>query len=302
MRPQYGSAPLSEHCTSWLLATPRAAMRASASVRAPTTRTRANFVAPSASRAICSASEAHTSVSASVNAWRSTGPARPPASTSTVSLVERAPSTFRQSNDSETAAASARWSAARSMAASVVTTASIVAMAGESIAAPFAIPPTVAAPIVATASFGFVSVVMMARAASAPPPLDTCAHSFGMPASIGAIGIGIPIRPVEQTRTSAGASPRPSAVNAHMRRGVGPARLTRRGVRVAGVEHDRGGAAVAEMRRAHLHRRGLREVRREHAGRNDGRAVLGRHDREIGCAGLLDPARQPARFEPARPQ
>ena len=178
------------------------------------------------------------------------------------------------------------------MAASVVTTASIVAIAGESIAAPFAIPPTVAAPIVATASFGFVSVVMIARAASAPPSLDTCAHSFGMPASIGAIGIGIPIRPVEQTRTSAGASPRPAAVSAHMRRASAPARLTRRGVRVAGVEDDRGGAAVAEMRRAHLHRRGLREVRREHAGRRHGRAVLGHHDREIGRAGLLDPARQ----------
>ena len=75
-----------------------AAMRASASVRAPTTRTRTNFVAPSASRAICSASEPHTSVSASVSACASTAPARPLASTSTVSLVERQPSTLRQSN------------------------------------------------------------------------------------------------------------------------------------------------------------------------------------------------------------
>ena len=161
-------------------------------------------------------------------------------------------------------------------------------------------PPTVAAPIVATASFGTVSVVMIARAASAPPAVDTCAHSFGMPASIGAIGIGMPMRPVEQTSTSAASNPRPSAVSAHMPRAS--ARPASPVAAFALPELSTTAAARPSPRcaRADLHGRGLREVRREHAGRDRRRAVLGRHDREIGRAGLLDPARQPARGEPAR--
>ena len=99
----------------------------------------------------------------------------------------------------------------------MVTVASIVAIAGESIAAPFAIPPTVAAPARATASFCLVSVVIIARAARLPPSTASSPHSFGMPTSSASMGIGIPMRPVEHTSTSSGATPSPSAVSSHMR-------------------------------------------------------------------------------------
>jgi hypothetical protein len=54
----------------------------------------------------------------------------------------------------------------------VVSTASMVAIAGDNIAAPFAIPPIVK-PLPATASLLTVSVVRIARAASAPPLVVT---------------------------------------------------------------------------------------------------------------------------------
>ena len=181
-----------------------------------------------------------------------------------MSFVERQPSTLRQSNVSETAFASARRSGSGSTAASVVSTASIVAIAGESIAAPLAIPPTIAAPAGAVASFGTVSVVIIARAASAPPSASMMPQSLGMPASSAAIGIGMPMSPVEQTSTSEVAAPMPDGGElAHARR-VAPARLAGGGVGVARAEHDRGRAAVGEVRARDLHRRGLREVRREH--------------------------------------
>ena len=67
-----------------------------------------------------------------------------------------------------TARCSAACSGPGSIAASVVTTASIVAMAGASIAAPFAIPPTTAGvpATLATASLRTVSVVRIASAAA----------------------------------------------------------------------------------------------------------------------------------------
>ena len=67
-RPQYGSRPYSEHCTSWLPATERAARRASSDERAPRTTTVASFVAPSASAAMAWARSSHTSVTASTSA------------------------------------------------------------------------------------------------------------------------------------------------------------------------------------------------------------------------------------------
>ncbi len=73
---------------------------------------------------------------------------------------------------SPTASTSARCKGDGSIVASVVKKASIVAMFGAIMPAPLAMPPIVqgAPPSVSSteASFGLVSVVMMARAASAP--------------------------------------------------------------------------------------------------------------------------------------
>src|SRR5262249_26884074 len=66
-RPQYGSLPFNEHCTSWLSATARAASRASSAVRAPCTAISTNFVAPSASSAICTERAMHTRPMASAS-------------------------------------------------------------------------------------------------------------------------------------------------------------------------------------------------------------------------------------------
>ena len=75
-------------------------------------------------------------------------------------------------NVSSTASRSARSSSGCGTAASVVTNPSIVAIIGSIIPEPFAMPPIVTSrpPIAirAAASFGNGSVVMIARAASAP--------------------------------------------------------------------------------------------------------------------------------------
>jgi hypothetical protein len=74
-------------------------------------------------------------------------------------------------------------------------------------AAPLAIPPTVTgAPATSkavNASLATVSVVMMARAAECPASREgaRAATAAGTPVENGSIGSGIPIRPVEQTRT-----------------------------------------------------------------------------------------------------
>ena len=146
-----------------------------------------------------------------------------------MSLVERQPSTLRQSNVSPTARASARCSTAGSTAASVVSTASIVAIAGESIAAPFAMPPTIALPgardrflahgVGGQHRLGGVAAAVGARASP---------HSFGMPASSAAIGIGMPMSPVEHTSTSVGRDAEALAPSSsHMRARVAPARARR---------------------------------------------------------------------------
>ena len=85
-------------------ATLRAATCAAPSLSAPTTRTCATLVVPSASSTICSASDVQTSLSAAVNDASEGSAARPLASTSTVSLVEVQPSTVMTLNETSTAA------------------------------------------------------------------------------------------------------------------------------------------------------------------------------------------------------
>src|ERR1019366_7993021 len=110
-------------------------------------------------------------------------------------------STVISLNEWETALLSAAVSTSGEVAASVVSTASMVAMFGESIAAPLAVPPTTNPSASTTTCLVLVSVVNMAAAAAAadsgedPRPLIRP----GKAASILAMSSGIPIVPVEQT-------------------------------------------------------------------------------------------------------
>ena len=150
---------------------------ASASLAAPLTAISTRRVAPSPSRAICFASETQAPVSAAVNAAASSASGgaatAPEASSSTVSLVLMSPSTLTRLKLRPTAERSAVSRAAGVSAASVVSTASMVAMWGWIIPAPLANPriatgrpPSARS---ALAVLGRVSVVRMAREAAAAP-------------------------------------------------------------------------------------------------------------------------------------
>src|ERR1700685_2328574 len=108
----------------------RAAMCAASSLTAPRTCTCATLVAPSASSTICSANDRQASYSAAVRTAREGLAPSPLASTSTVSLVEVQPSTVMVLNEAATASRSAACKVAGSTTASVVHTASMVAMLG----------------------------------------------------------------------------------------------------------------------------------------------------------------------------
>ena len=112
----------------------------------------------------------------------------PLASRITVSFVDVQPSVIRMLKLDATPARRTRWSTAGSAAASVVSTASIVAMFGASMAAPLAMPPTTKPGRCTTTSLATVSVVMMARAASWPPSGVRPAARAGMPPSTTSIG------------------------------------------------------------------------------------------------------------------
>ena len=292
MRPQYGSWPYHEHFTSWLSATRRAARRASSVDAAPVTTTSTTLVAPSASPAIWRARSAQASATASASRSSSVRPRDPLARRSTVSLVDVHPSTERALNERSTPA----WRTARrtsgTATASVVSTASIVAMLGESMAAPLAIPPTRKGPASRTTSLRTVSVVRMASAAAVPPSARSPAAAAGTPSSMAAIGRGMPIRPVEQTRTSVGRQP---TSDAHQ--GAGALRVPLAGgagggVGVAAVDHDRGRPPLRrrQVGLGHQHRGGRGPVGREDAGGGNGPAVGRGQQGEVGRAGGLDAA------------
>src|SRR5213594_768316 len=84
------------------------------------------------------------------------------------------------------------------------------------IPAPLAMPPTVIAPLGVSRRtaqcLGRVSVVMIARAASAPPSAESRSAAWRRPSATGATGNGTPITPVE--RTSAVLGGRPAASSA----------------------------------------------------------------------------------------
>ncbi len=122
-----------------------------------------------------------------------------------MSLVDWSPSTVVRLNERSTARRSSGSSASRAITASVARKQNMVARCGSSIATPLAMPPMVtgrpATSSRAAASFGRVSVVMIASAARRPPWGERSLTSFGSAARIRSIGSGAPITPVAAMRT-----------------------------------------------------------------------------------------------------
>ncbi len=176
-RPQFASAPniaaFSRLEQTTLFATVRAVERSSA----PSTRHSSSLVAPSPSPAIMRQSCTVTVFSAVIKAEKSVPgamisgfPAKPLASSVTMSLVEVSPSTLTILKVPATSLESTLSSIVEDMAASVVRNTSIVAILGWIMPLPLAMPPKrqVLPPSSnSTATdFGTVSVVMMASTAA----------------------------------------------------------------------------------------------------------------------------------------
>ena len=200
-------------------------VRASLSSFAPVTVQCAMRCAPSPSRTICNARSSQTASIAEPTRITSSSvrtPAQAPlASNATVSDVEVQPSTVMQLKVLSTATRSACSVCRESSGASVVTTAIIVPRSGRIMPAPFAIPPTRMFPIEVaisrSACFGAASVVVIATAASAPPPSCRPAKARSMPCSTISIGSCTPITPVEATSTCSVSQPSPAATSTVMR-------------------------------------------------------------------------------------
>src|SRR5436309_3394027 len=187
----------------------RPTSRAAASLTAPTTWISTSLDAPSPSATIARASVRATCSTAASNSFH-TAPSRagstpdaPLASSSAVSFVLVSPSTEMALKLRSATRRSRGCNAPGSATASVVRTASNVAMSGWIIPAPLAIPPTVTMPAAVSRRtaqcFGRVSVVMMARAASTPPRGVRRVAASRSAAAICATGRGTPITPVEST-------------------------------------------------------------------------------------------------------
>ena len=220
-RPQLGSAPKSEAFTSGDWAMARATSRAASSLGAPATTTSQSLVAPSPSAAMARAISPSRSVRAASKRARSGDgsarrglPARPLASTSTVSLVDISPSTVSMLKVWWTARTSTSCSVLGATAASVVTMASVVASCGASIPEPLAMQAMVAVLPPSTssreASLRRVSVVMMASAArSAWSPSSST--SPGSAVTTFMAGSRTPMTPVEAVSTARFCTPSRSA-------------------------------------------------------------------------------------------
>ena len=136
-----------------------------------------------------------------------------------MSLVEVQPSTLIELNELSTALWSRSASGPGSTAASVVRKASMVAMSGASMPAPLAMPATTKSrclhqDLLRPRIGGEYAPGGSAAAAGEPERVST---SSGMPASMGCMGNGMPISPVEQTRIRSASTPRPEATRSHMR-------------------------------------------------------------------------------------
>ena len=133
----------------------------------------------------------------------------PVATTTKLSFVDVSPSTVAPLNDTSATSRAIVASSARSTGASVATNASIVAMFGWIMPAPFAMPVTViGAPSIVTrrdAPFGTVSVVMIVRAAAPHPASASANRHAGRAATMRSTGSGSMMTPVENGSTSCAA-------------------------------------------------------------------------------------------------
>ena len=216
--------------------------------------------------------------------------ARPVAKISKVSLVEVSPSMVTALKVSSTAGSSEARSACGSIAASVKRKASMVAMSGAIMPAPLAMPlmvtstPSISA--LRVASLGKVSVVMMARAASAK------ASGLASRASV-AKALGDLAR-IERLADHAGRGDIDvglEAIGGFSRRLGGelhrlaPA-LAGEGIGIAGIDHERARHAVGEMRAAPIDRRRRRLRLGQHAG--DRGAGIEQRKQQIDAAGIAN--------------
>ncbi len=170
---------------------------------------------------MASASVRATSVTASSNSFQvapsrdGSIPAWPFASKRAVSLVLVSPSTEIALNVRSATRFQNGRSVPGSETASVVTTASSVAMSGWIIPAPLAMPPMMMGPPGVSrrtaTCFGLVSVVMIARAASTPPSGESFAAASRSPPDTLSTGRGTPMTPVESTNAVCGGSPAASS-------------------------------------------------------------------------------------------
>ena len=149
----------------------------------------------------------------------------------------------------------------------------MVAMSGASMPAPLAMPATVKVGCSTRTSLRPESVVMMPWAASAAASAesDRAATSVGMPDSIGAMGSGIPMSPVEHTRTWSVGHPEALGDEGAHPLGVGPSAGAGGGVGVpAADDHGpRSGPGGRQVVAADLHRRGGGPVGGEGGRRRD---------------------------------
>src|SRR5207249_4902468 len=138
-------------------------------------------------------------------------PDAPPASSRTVSFVLVSPSTEMALKLRSATRRNSGCSPAGSPTASVVSTASSVAMSGWIMPAPLAMPPTVTIPAGVSKRtaqcLGRVSVVMMARAASGPPSGVRRPAAARKPSATCSSGSGTPITPVDSTSAVRGGRP-----------------------------------------------------------------------------------------------
>ena len=170
--------------------------------------------------------------------------------------------------------------------------------------APFAMPPTrTSRPSISTVAGGELGVRVgradRDRRLARRPAADSAPAAARMPASTRSIGSGTPITPVEQTSTSSPApvsSPASAAIRSASARPCAPVAT----LALPLETHDRARRPALAARRSRHRRTGApaAQAAREHAG-GRGRAV-GDHERDVGPAGGLDPARRARGPEAAR--
>ena len=169
---------------------------------APLTVIETVLVDPSASAISCAASEPQISMRAASNSdSTSATPDAPLPIRSTVSLVDVQPSESMRLNVRSATRANISC-ASPGRTASVITTDNIVARAGASIPAPFATPAKSTPLIDEAATFGTLSVVMIARETSSSDSNFSAVAIDSRPEMILGIGKSSPISPVEHTTTS----------------------------------------------------------------------------------------------------